>query len=133
MADVTYSGVATPDKKPTVRIAGGTIAKHDLVYVDTSDSNKVKAADNDAEATAVLYGMALHAASSGEYVLVATNGMTVTVGGGLTAKTEYYASGTAGATAPIADVTSGKYISRIGFATATTALKIDINNSGLTT
>jgi hypothetical protein len=135
MADITFSGVSTPGSKAKTitEVAGGTIAKHDWVYRDTADNNKVKAADNDAVASAVVLGMALHAAASGEFVLIAVDGATVTVGGGLTAKTTYYLSGTAGATAPLADVTSGKYISRVGIATATTTLLIDINNTGLTT
>ena len=133
MADITFSGVSTPDSKSYVeiRVAGGTIAKHDWVYIDTSDNNKVKAADADASASAVVLGMALHAASSGEYVQIAKHGATVTVGGGLTAKTFYYLSTTAGGTAPIADLSSGDYISQVCFATSTTELIIDINNTGI--
>jgi len=132
MATVTFSGVATPDKKPTVRIAGGTIGKHAAVYIDTTDNNKVKEAAAGAAATAVVYGIALHAASSGEYVLVATDGTTLTVGGGLTAKTRLVVSGTAGDIELQSDLTGGEYISEVGYATATTTLVIDINVTGLT-
>ena len=132
MAPITYSGVATPNSMALVkiRVAGGAIDKHDLVYIDATDNNKVKAADNDAAASAVLYGMALHAASTGEFVLIAIDGAVVTVGGGLTAQTTYYASSTAGKTAPLGDLASGDYISRFCFASTTTQLTIDINNTG---
>lgn len=84
MAAITWGGVAAPNnqKYVVIRRAGGAISKHDLLYIDTSDNNTVKVAVNTAAATAVVYGMALHDAASGEYVLVATNGAKVTVGSG---------------------------------------------------
>lgn len=134
MTAVTFSGVSTPDstKNVEIRVAGGTIAKHDAVYIDTSDNNKVKAAVASAEASAAAYGMALHAASSGEYVLVAKNGATVTVGGGLTAKTRYVVGGTAGEIELQSDLSGGEYITEFCFANSTTELIIDIRATGLT-
>ena len=134
MTAITWSGVATPDsqKNVVVRVAGGTIAKHDLVYIDTSDNNKVKVADNGAAATAVVYGMALHAASSGEYVLIATNGARLTVGGGPTAKTRYVLGGTAGESELQSDLSGGEYITEVLLALSTTEIEIDINVTGLT-
>jgi len=134
MAAITWSGVSTPDnpKHVQIRTAGGTIAKHDMVYIDTSDNNKVKAADNGAAATAVVYGMALHAASSGEKVLVATNGAEITVGGGPTAKTRYVLGGTAGETELQSDLSGGEYITEVLFAESTTVVVIDIRVTGLT-
>jgi len=134
MADVTFSGNAVVNniKYVEVRVAGGTITKHQIVYIDTSDNNEVKPTDADASASAVAYGMALHAAASGEFVLVAKNGATITVGGGLTANTRYVVSTTAGAIAPQADLGSGDYITEVAFANSTTELVLDINATGNT-
>jgi hypothetical protein len=134
MSDITYTGKSTPSNKADieVRVAGGTIVKHDWVYADTTASNKVKQCDNDATATAKALGMALHAAVSGEYVLVAKNGARVTVGGGMTAKTFYYLSGNVGKTAPLADLLSGDYITPVCFAESTTVLVVDIHDTQIT-
>jgi len=134
MANVTFTGVAIPDNKANMacRVAGGTIAKHDIVYIDATDANSVKPADASAAATAVAYGMALHAASDGEYVLVATNGATVTVGGGLTANTRYVVGGDAGKIEAQSGLSGGEYICELGFANSTTELYIDIYYSGNT-
>ena len=134
MAAVTWGGVSTPDNQKyiVVRKAGGTIAKHDMVYIDLTANNVVKAASNGAAASAVVYGMALHAASSGEYVLIATNGATVTVGSGPTAKTRYCLGNTAGASELQSDLTGGEYITEVFFANSTTEIVIDIKVTGLT-
>jgi hypothetical protein len=133
MTAITFSGASTPDSKSGVkiRVAGGTISKHDWVYIDTTDNSKVKAADADVEASAVVYGMALHDAVSGEFVMIAIDGAVVTVGGGLTAKTFYYLGTTAGETVPLGDLSSGDYISQVCFANSATELVIDINNTGV--
>ena len=133
MADVTFSGISTPANKANVVIksAGGSISKHDWVYIDTANNGVVKQAQADGtELEGTVYGMALHAASSGEFVLIAIHGAVVMVGGGLTANTRYVLSETAGATAPQGDLTSDSYISEVCFALSTTSLKIDINNTG---
>jgi hypothetical protein len=134
MANVTFTGVAIPDNKSNMscRVAGGTIAKHDVVYIDTSDSNSVKPADASASASAYAYGLALHGASDGEYVLVATNGATVTVGGGLTANTRYVVGGDAGKIEPQSGLSGGEYICELGYANSTTELYIDIYYTGNT-
>jgi len=135
MAAVTFSGaaiVSVPASGLVRRTAGGTISKHDAVYIDTATNNVVKAAVNTAAASAVVYGIATHAAVSGEEILIAVNGATLTVGGGLTAKTEYYLGGTAGEIELLTDLTGGEYICRVGWSNSTTEFELDINNTGLT-
>lgn len=133
MTAVTWSGAAIPNSQKYLRIckAGGSGSKHDLVYRDTTDNNKIKAADNGAAATAKVYGMALHDFVSGEYVLVATDGATITVGGGLTAKQRYCLGGTAGESELQSDLSVGEYITEVFFSNSTTELTLDINETGL--
>ncbi len=134
MANVTFTGVAIPDNKSNmaIRVAGGTIAKHDVVYIDTSDANSVKPASASSSATDYAYGIALHAASDGEYVLIATNGATLTVGGGLTANTRYVVGADAGKIEPQSSLSGGEYICELGYANSTTELYIDIYYTGNT-
>lgn len=135
MADVTFTGtsaIVDNIKYVATRRAGEALSQFDIVYIDATDGNRVKKADADASASAVAYGMVLHSCADEMFCLVATDGATITVGGGLTANTRYVVSATAGKLAPQADLLSGDYISEVCFANSTTELKLDINNTGNT-
>lgn len=108
-------------------IAGGTITAGMPLYKDANDSNKLKPADSNAsQASAQVVGVALHAALLDQPIEYAIGG-DVTYGSGLTAATVYIASATAGAIAPVADLTTGWYLAVIGAATSTTNMRLRIN------
>lgn len=55
----------------------------------------------------------------------------ITIGATLTAGVAYYCSGTAGGIAPVADVTTGWYVTIVGIATSTTVLDVKFHASGV--
>jgi len=111
--------------------AGATITAGEAVYIDSSDSNKAKLAQSDGtSAEAEVKGIALCGASSGQPVVIATNG-TMDLGATLTLGTIYVLSQTAGKIAPTADLASGDYTSVIGVGTAADELTLAITNSGV--
>lgn len=109
--------------------AGATITAGQVVYKDTTDSNKLKLADASAEATAAVCGVAMHGATSGQPLKYAVAGSltfsTMTVG------ETYQVSATAGAIAPVADI-STNYVSFVGYASTATNLVLMLRASGIT-
>lgn len=108
--------------------AGATITAGQVVYKDTTDSNKLKLADASAEATAAVCGVAMHGATSGQPLKYAVAGnltfSTMTVG------ETYQVSATAGAIAPVADI-STNYVSFVGYASTATNLVLMLRASGI--
>ena len=129
MADLTITAAnVAPDAGYTFRdvIAGATITAGQPVYLDATDSNKAKLADNDASAsTAYAIGVALHAALNTQPLRVITGG-TYTHGGSSTTALIYVVSATAGGIAPAADLASGKYTTVLGVAISATKIKLNI-------
>lgn len=111
--------------------AGASITAGQVVYFD-STTNTFKLADCDSATAAVRapYGIALHAAYSGQPLAVAKSG-PVTFNAIFTAGLAYYLSATAGGIAPVADLSTGAYPSVLGMAISTTVLDIDIQSSGV--
>jgi len=90
--------------------AGATITAGQPLYIDTGDSNKLKAADADSTAlTSTVAGIALHAASDGQPIKYIESGALFVPGATLTQGEVYVLSGTAGGIAPIGDLGSGDY------------------------
>lgn len=111
--------------------AGATITAGQLVYKDSSDSNKYKLADaNGAAALNVVVGIALNGASSGQPLEVLTAGL-IDIGGTITVGGVYVASATAGGIAPVADLVSGWKTSVIGIGTTAARMQVSINNSNV--
>lgn len=109
--------------------AGASITAGQPVYIDTSDSSKLKACDCDAsDLASTVAGIALHAASSGQPLKYQTGG-NLTFNAVLTAGKCFVASATAGGIAPIADLATGWRTSVLGVALSTTSLKMNIINS----
>jgi hypothetical protein len=135
MADITITDTSVAPGSGCVTTsgtAGATITAGAPVYVDTANSNVIKLADANASAlTATVAGIAMHGASSGQPIAYATDGF-VTYNAAFTASKAYILSNTAGAIAPIADHTTGWYMSLIGIAHTTTSLRLRIYNSGVT-
>jgi hypothetical protein len=124
---VKGAGATTKDM-----IAGASITAGQVVYKEAA-TGLAKLADCDsgtAEAR-IPYGIALNTASTNQPVEVLTGGL-ITIGGTLTAGTEYWLSGTAGAICPAADKASGDRSVLIGVATTTAIMKVQIIDSGVT-
>jgi hypothetical protein len=111
--------------------AGASVTAGQVVYLDSS-ANSYKLADCNSATAAVRSpaGIALHAASTGQPLAVATAG-AVTIGATLTAGVAYYLSGTPGGIRPVADNTTGDYPVILGIATSTTVLNVKIQEAGV--
>lgn len=115
----------------TTGVAGTTITAGQPVYIDTTDSNKLKLCDVDASSlAATVAGIALHGASNGQPLSYITAG-DITIGATVAVGVHYVASDTAGGIMPIADLDSGDYVSRLGYGISTTQIRMDIKNLGL--
>ena len=106
-------------------VAGATITAGQTLYIDTSDSNKLKLADCDSATAAVrnCAGIALNGAAAGQPVEYVIEDPSFTPGGTLTVGTTYVLSDTAGGIMPHADLESGDYPTVLFIAT-TTALAV---------
>lgn len=134
MAAVTFTGIRPYSASTSVQMitAGATIAAGEVVYEDTTDSNKAKLADNNASAaTAVVKGIALQAAVSAGGLVVLTGGSIVLVGATMTVGATYYLGATAGQIVPETDLATGNYVSRLGTAASATQLDLAITNTGI--
>ena len=134
MADLTITAanvVPVTGYSKTTGVAGATITAGQPVYIDTTDSNKMKACDVDASVlAATVAGIALHGASNGQPLSYITSG-DITIGATVAVGIHYVASDTAGGIMPIADLDSGDYVSRLGYGISTTQIRMDIKNLGL--
>lgn len=135
MADLTITAASViAGSTATIKheVAGATITAGQQVYRDATASNKCKLADCDSATAGVrdLYGTALHGASDGQPLAVATGG-PVTIGATMMAGVAYYLSATPGGICPVADLGAGDYPTIVGIATSTTVLDIAIHASGV--
>jgi urocanate hydratase len=127
------SALLKPGSNATVRsgTAGATITQGQPVYFDSATST-YKLADCNSATAAVRspVGFALNAASAGQPISVQSGG-DLTIGATLTPGAAYYLSGTAGATCPVADLTTGDYPVVLGIAKSASVLAVDIIESGV--
>lgn len=134
MADVTIT--AANVLKGTGAIvtrgtAGASLTAGLVVYADSSDGGKYKAADCvTSAATAAAVGIALHAAADEQPVQILTSG-PITIGGTVVAGTSYILS-TSGGICPDADKTTGDRVVRLGYASSASVLQVSIQNTGVT-
>jgi hypothetical protein len=114
-------------------IAGETITAGQVCYIDDTDSNKVKKADNNAALAnaAVVRGIAVNGASAGQPVRLCMGG-NINPGGVLTVGVIYVLSATPGGIAPAADLASGMRVSVLGVASTASNLVLNFFNSGAT-
>jgi len=135
MADISITAanvVAGNGATSESMVAGATITAGQVIYKEAS-TGQAKLADCDS-ATAearIPYGIALNGGATGQPIKVLRSGL-LTCGGTLTAGTEYWLSGTAGAFCPAADKASGDRSVLIGVATTTAIMKVQIIDSGVT-
>lgn len=134
MADITLTAanvLAGSNATTNLGTAGATITAGQVVYFD--DTTKTyKLADTDSATAAVRspVGIALNGASSGQPLMVLTDG-DITLGAVLTAGVAYYLSGNPGGICPVADVASGDYPVILGMAKSTSVLAIKIVEAGV--
>ena len=125
MAIVSLTAAALTTGAPSFGTAGEALTAGELVYQDSSDSSKVKKADNTTDAKAEAVGIMLGATGDGEIAIYATDGQTITTSG-LTAGNAYYISSTAGDIELASDLSEGDKISLVGVAASATELKLTI-------
>jgi hypothetical protein len=128
MADLTITAASVLPGSGAVKetgTAGASITAGQAVYKDASDSGKFKLCDNDSATAAVraFYGIALHAAGSGQPLTVLKEG-PITIGATVAVGTVYMTSSTAGGIAPVADAATGDYVTVIGIGTSTTVIEV---------
>ncbi len=131
MADYSVTAasvVKTSNTAISEGIAGGTITAGQAVYMDSTDSSKLKGCDADVQASSVAVGVALHGAANGQPLKYATSG-NLTFNSAFAVGDIVCVSTTAGGLAPYADLASGDFVTVVGIATTATNLKIDINAS----
>lgn len=109
---------------------GATVTQGQPVYSDSTDSNKYKPADADAQASAAADGIALTPGVSGDVGYIVTSG-PMNVGATLVVGATYVVSTNPGGIAPIADLASGDFTTILGVATTAALLEVNINASGI--
>jgi|CXWL01.1.fsa_nt_gi hypothetical protein len=134
MADITITKAnVAPGTNATfvTGTAGGTVTTGQPVYLDSTDGNKVKAADADAEASASCVGIAVCDALDEQPVVYQTAG-NLGFGAILTKGSAYYVTTTAGGIGLFAEIASGDYVSQLGIASSTSNLVVKLNVTGIT-
>ncbi len=126
-ADISVTAanvVPSSAAKFATKIAGATITAGQVVYEDTSDSNKVKLADsNSATAVArVVFGIAAGGAAAGQPVRIIREDPALAIGATVAIGDVLILSATAGGIAPVADAATGHYVTFLGVAKSTTTI-----------
>lgn len=139
MADLSITAanvVAASDASLLQVTAGETITAGQPVYKDTADNNEYKLCDHEAQASAVVAGVALNGASDGQPMRIITTGnlnpgATVTVGEIYCASGSVGTGNAAGGICPEGDLASGDFVTVLGIGTTTSNIAIDIQVSGV--
>ena len=118
----------------SIGTAGATITQGQAVYIDTSDSNKIKLADANGTSPANTFaGIALNAASAGQpvsYCTIDTGGFTI--GAAVLAGDTIWLSPTAGGiTKTQADLVAGCTVIALGTMLTTTTLALNPVTGGV--
>lgn len=110
---------------------GESVTQGQALYLKASDGKYWKADANASAATAAARGIALSPASTDGYVVLHDRpGDFVNLGATLTAGETYVVSATAGAICPIADLTTGDYVTILGSATTSALIKTIYTSTG---
>lgn len=135
MADltITAANVLLTSGTKSTGIAGESITAGKALYLKSSDSKLWLAQADGTAAEAAAVGIALHAAAAGQPISYAEPGAVINIGGTTSKATVYHVSAAAGGVAPVADLSSGQYLTRLGYATATDgSFVVDIKATGVT-
>jgi hypothetical protein len=113
------------------KTAGEELNAGEFVYLDESDGNKAKKADNTTAAKAAVYGMALNHAYSGQPVNILTAG-EVTIGSVIPNVAQpLVISTTAGKCMDAGDLAASGFLTVVGYSSSATAMVIAITRSTL--
>ena len=112
-------------------ILGATITAGQVVYKNTS-TGKFELADANSATAEVRgpRGVALNGGALNQPVAVQYGG-DITIGGTAVVGTTYALGSTAGAIVPVADLTTGDYVSHIGVGISATKIRLNIKNFGI--
>lgn len=113
-------------------IYGATIAAGIPVYIDTADSEHKAADANASAATAAARGITITPGIDAGYGYIARGGSIILVGTTMAVGETYYVGPTAGEIIPDGDLTTGDIVTRLGTASTTTQLDLDISATGIT-
>jgi hypothetical protein len=132
MADLSVTaanvGVTSSAVVELVQV-GESVTQGQPGYKKALDGLYYKADANASSATAAALGVFITAASTNGYALIVKSGSYL-AGATLTVGETYVVSATAGGIAPLADVTTGWYVTILGVASSATTLSLDIVRSG---
>ncbi|NGO51616.1 hypothetical protein [Allomesorhizobium camelthorni] len=135
MADIIINAanvVAGSNGTKEAGTAGEAITAGQAVY-RASATGKYMLADNDSATAEVRQprGIALNGAAANQPLTIARPGSDITIGGTLTAGTDYYLSAVPGGICPRADILAGDYVCLLGLAKSTSVLALDIQYPGV--
>lgn len=135
MADITPTpaNVIAPNANTSIRIAGETITAGAFVYIDTTDSDKVKLAQADGTLLqANVYGVAAEGATAGQPIVIVISGdITYGTAAFIGAGVPFVLSATAGKMCLDADLVNTNYLTKIGHSISTTVLRLGILPTGM--
>lgn len=118
MADIAITAanvIPSANANRNLGVAGVALAQGDVLFMDSTDANKLKKADADLSALAsTVVGIAENAAAVGQYVSYITKDPQLAIGGTVAAGALVILSATAGKIAPSADAASGWYVTVLG-------------------
>jgi hypothetical protein len=132
MADLTITAANVAVGSQTTRISivqvGEAVTQGQPIYPDSTTAKYLKA-DANVDAKIQVGGVALTAAASNGFVVMASSG-SINLGATLTIGTIYVLSDTAGGIMPSADLSAGDNVVILGTATTTALLNLDIQITG---
>lgn len=134
MADltITATNVVAVSGTTAKKICGATaVTQGQVVFEDTSDSNKVKISDANNTSLAQVNGVCLTSSAPGQPAVYLANGGVLGGLAGVTAGTTYCLSATAGNICPQADLTTNDRVIRLGYGLTTATIKLDIADTGV--
>ena len=130
---ITESNVKVQGKTITTILVqiGETITRGQPLYRQATGDSKYWRADNNVDAaTAKVEGISMTGGVADDYVILVTSG-PMHIGSTLTKGNSYILSATAGLVADVADLASGNFLTRLGYAIDTTTFQVDINATGV--
>jgi hypothetical protein len=128
MADLSITASAVRGIKADSAPAAATLTAGEVVYKNTS--NALALSDSNNTVAAIVNGITLNPADTGQPAFIHTSG-PLTIQGGLTAGTFYYLSATPGAICPFADLVTGCRVIQIGYAISSTVLMVAPVDTGI--
>lgn len=135
MAALTVTATSVvPGTAPLVRdkVFGEAVTAGQCVYLKASDGKLWLSQSDGTAAEAEAVGIALNGGAANQPCVYAASGGTINIGA-TTAKVHYFVHTGAGGVGLAGDLTSGHYITRLGYATATDGtFFVDIKATGVT-